>query len=329
MPPLEELYRRLLIAYPAGYREQHEAEILTTLIDAAEEGRRLPSPREAAGLLVGGLRTRGVIAGRQGWRTLWADALRVAAVLLLASRLADTQVLYLDAVGPRVRLVPVLLALGMVAAVRGAGRLSRGLLVLGGVVASVYWTQPVGGTMLTPQRLAADISEYVTPLYRAPAVAPVVLAMGLILWQVFLRAARRPWSWWLAVALVAYALVLQLSEREGIWSGLEGLGHVVAAVSLPRLALPGVPPGRPLAHRRRSASRSGSRPLRGLLPAWRAQRPPRLRTPRRQPLGERVRDRRGHRDGRGGGDHGGAGAPPPARPSLKHGLNVPKATMGR
>ena len=240
MPPLEELYRRLLIAYPAGYREQHEAEILTTLIDAAEEGRRLPSPREAAGLLVGGLRTRGVIAGRQGWRTLWADALRVAAVLLLASRLADTQVLYLDAVGPRVRLVPVLLALGMVAAVRGAGRLSRGLLVLGGVVASVYWTQPVGGTMLTPQRLAADISEYVTPLYRAPAVAPVVLAMGLILWQVFLRAARRPWSWWLAVALVAYALVLQLSEREGIWSGLEGLGHVVAAVSLPRLALPGV-----------------------------------------------------------------------------------------
>lgn len=76
MPPLEELYRRLLVAYPAGYRQEHEAEMLTTLIDAAAAGRRVPSLPEAADLLVGGLRTRGVIAGRDGWRTLWAEALR-------------------------------------------------------------------------------------------------------------------------------------------------------------------------------------------------------------------------------------------------------------
>lgn len=242
MPPLETLYRRLLVAYPAAYRSDHEAEILTTLADAAEPGRRLPSLREACGLLVGGLRTRGVIAGREGWRTLLADALRIAAVLLLASRLADTQLLLLDAQGPRVRLVPVLLALGIVAAVRGAGRLGLGVLVLGGLVASVYWASPGPGgdaTVLTPHRLATSISEYLTPVYRGPAVAPVLLAMGLLLWQVSLRTARRPWSWWLAAALVACPVVLQLWLREGVWTGDTAL-HVLAAEWVPRLALPGV-----------------------------------------------------------------------------------------
>ncbi len=169
-------------------------------------------------------------------------------MLLLASRLAETQMLYLDVQWPRVRLVPLLLALGIVAAVRGAGRLSLGLLVLGGVVASVYWSQgfPLGanpwGTaiVLTPHRLAADISDYLTPLLRAPQVVPVVLAIALLLSQVSLRTARRPWSWRLAAALVLAPVVLQLLMWQTLFAGYESPLHMLVTVWVPRIGLPGV-----------------------------------------------------------------------------------------
>jgi hypothetical protein len=106
----------------------------------------------------------------------------------------------------------------------------------------VFWHGPASGTMLTPHRLAADISEYLTPVDRAPAVAAVVLAMALLLWELSLRAVRRPWSWWLAAALVAYPMVLaQLAPLEGLWAAPDsGLAlQALAAVGAPRLLLPG------------------------------------------------------------------------------------------
>jgi hypothetical protein len=58
MPTLEAIYRRLMIAYPAHYRRMREDEIVGTLLDVAAPGQTLPNPREAAGLVWGGLRTR-------------------------------------------------------------------------------------------------------------------------------------------------------------------------------------------------------------------------------------------------------------------------------
>lgn len=58
MSTLEALYRRLMFAYPGQYRRIREDEIVGTLLDVARPGQRLPSLREAAGLILGGLRTR-------------------------------------------------------------------------------------------------------------------------------------------------------------------------------------------------------------------------------------------------------------------------------
>jgi hypothetical protein len=48
---LERHYRRLLVCYPAAFRQEHEQEILSVLIAGAEEGQRWPRLAEAADLL--------------------------------------------------------------------------------------------------------------------------------------------------------------------------------------------------------------------------------------------------------------------------------------
>ncbi|GIF41387.1 hypothetical protein Axi01nite_56980 [Actinoplanes xinjiangensis] len=57
-PALERIYRRLLHAYPRSYRRTHGAEIVTTLLEMAEPGRRRPRPADAWHLLASGLRHR-------------------------------------------------------------------------------------------------------------------------------------------------------------------------------------------------------------------------------------------------------------------------------
>lgn len=48
---LERRYRRLLALYPAAFREEHEEEMLTVLINGAAAGQRRPRLAEAADLL--------------------------------------------------------------------------------------------------------------------------------------------------------------------------------------------------------------------------------------------------------------------------------------
>jgi hypothetical protein len=48
---LERRYRRLLVCYPAAFRQQHEQEILSVLMAGAEEGQRWPRLAEVADLL--------------------------------------------------------------------------------------------------------------------------------------------------------------------------------------------------------------------------------------------------------------------------------------
>jgi hypothetical protein len=58
MSPLERRYKVLLLAYPAWYRRERGAEILTTLLDASPPGAAWPSARDAISLLMGGLKIR-------------------------------------------------------------------------------------------------------------------------------------------------------------------------------------------------------------------------------------------------------------------------------
>ena len=55
---LERAYRRLLLAYPGRYRRRHGTEIVTTLLEMAEPGRRRPARADTWHLLASGLRQR-------------------------------------------------------------------------------------------------------------------------------------------------------------------------------------------------------------------------------------------------------------------------------
>jgi hypothetical protein len=56
--PLQLAYARLLRCYPRWYRRERGAEILTTLIDAAQPGQRRPTRADVVDLLLGALRCR-------------------------------------------------------------------------------------------------------------------------------------------------------------------------------------------------------------------------------------------------------------------------------
>ena len=74
---LERRYRKLLRAYPLGYRAQREEEILGTYLELAGQDRRWPTARDATDVLASSLRERlrangtlGVIPAC-GWRPPW------------------------------------------------------------------------------------------------------------------------------------------------------------------------------------------------------------------------------------------------------------------
>jgi hypothetical protein len=77
---LERRYRKLLRAYPVGYRAQREEEILGTYLELASQDRRWPTARDAADVLAGSLRERLRANGTLGV----IPGLRVAATVALS-----------------------------------------------------------------------------------------------------------------------------------------------------------------------------------------------------------------------------------------------------
>jgi hypothetical protein len=73
---LERRCRLLLLAYPAGYRQDRGEEIIGTLLEATPEGRSWPTVRDVRGLVMGGLRARAALNRHQ----TTAENLRIAAV---------------------------------------------------------------------------------------------------------------------------------------------------------------------------------------------------------------------------------------------------------
>jgi hypothetical protein len=86
----ERRYQRLLRLYPRWYREERGAEMLATLMQAAESGSARPARREIGALVLGALRTRvgANMTGSPG--QLWLSALRVAVLLLVAYATASS-----------------------------------------------------------------------------------------------------------------------------------------------------------------------------------------------------------------------------------------------
>jgi hypothetical protein len=189
--PLERWYRRLLRTYPDPYRRDHGDELLTTLLDAARPGQRLPAPREAASLLAGGLRARALLAGPSN-RRLWAGGLWLGAFLLVAENVASAlsgQWLELSfAWSHGYRYLPSVLALlpilGLVAVLRGWRRTGAALVAATAVVAASPLSSNIGVYAMAtrhPDLLAR---------YLLPAAILIVLA-----WRSPAGKVRRSWLW--------------------------------------------------------------------------------------------------------------------------------------
>ena len=80
---LELAYRRLLLAYPADYRNDRGDELVSTLLASAPPGRRTPTIAEAFDLLYHGFRTRARLTRRTLTGPAAADELVQAAVVSL------------------------------------------------------------------------------------------------------------------------------------------------------------------------------------------------------------------------------------------------------
>jgi len=181
---LERRYHLLLGAYPPEYLDRHEEEILGTLLDGAKPGQVRPSLREASSLVVAGIRARSRLATAHGRPRLWADSIRLAALLLLASVLSDQVAMGSE---PVALLATASVACGIVAVVIGASRLGA-LLVASALVTSVVAT--ARWEVLLPASWEYDVACIVT----------IAVALGTLS---FLPGTNRPWRWWLAVIAIA------------------------------------------------------------------------------------------------------------------------------
>ncbi len=203
---LEHRYRRLLFAYPPGYRAGHGDELIGTVLDGTEPGRSFPSPRESAGLIVGGLRTRAVQAAAT---PAWADGLHLGATVLA--------VLNLSTLVPYAGSVPLWTALSaftLLAVLRGWVRTAIPLVAVTGVkTAGLAMGVPLLGVTLLPVRpdaLLPGIAVWRDSALHAVGgpVAPVT-GYALLLAALLALAPRggpartRSSWWWLAVPVIA------------------------------------------------------------------------------------------------------------------------------
>ncbi|MDP9848408.1 hypothetical protein [Streptosporangium lutulentum] len=201
MTTLERRYRRLLLAYPRGYRSAHGDEILDLLLDTAEPGSSLPSLKETAGLFAGGLRARVTQAARG---PAWVDGLHLGVTALTVVNLA--------VLVPYTRSLPLwvaLSALAVLAVLRGWLRPALPLVLVTGVKAGALAT----GTPLLDHTLLPVFPDFLvdSALYSTGgllgAVAGHVLAFaGLLALAACGQPVRtRSWCWLLPIPLLAAA----------------------------------------------------------------------------------------------------------------------------
>ncbi|MEO3795203.1 hypothetical protein ABGB14_33745 [Nonomuraea sp. B10E15] len=221
MSALERRYRRLLRAYPRAYRAAHGDELLDVLLESAGPGRTVPVPREAWGLLSGGVRSR-IVHLATG--NPWKDGLHLGVTALAAAQLAAllpyagamplwtaASALALVAVlrGWAWAAIPLTLVVGMKAVAIAGGRQIFDLTLL-----------PVYPSPLGDQALFADSGPYVV----AGGYAVTLAGLGVLATRGRPLRAR---SWWWCAAAVAAA-----------WSGPQWMAEESTfSLSLSRMAV--------------------------------------------------------------------------------------------
>lgn len=206
---LARRYKALLRAYPQAYRHQRGDELLGTLMDRAEQGRRWPPAREAISLLTSGVRSRLRSDKTGSPREVWVGGLRVALVVLLAVELADLVISLRG--GPHGRIVVVTLTLGLLtflAAVRD----------------------------YRPAALAATLFWQAASIWTGVVSWPMATATVILILLTIDRRTRRgalPGTWWLAPpAALAILHWPQLASPEPVYAYDYRQIVIVAAIGL-------------------------------------------------------------------------------------------------
>ena len=214
---LRRRYQRLLVTYPSAYRRAHGDEILGTLLEAARPDQQFPAPREAASLLLGGLRTRARQAAKQSPRRLWTDGLQLGVLLIVLVNLGH-------ALQPPFTfpLWIALVALTALAVLRGWTRTA----LIAATVTALAAARPLLPQVSLPWWLTGYGDWPVVARYAVPAVVLAVLS-----WPRVGRARARSW-WWLVLPAAAM-LPLEGDAWTLAQAGLEiGLLLVVLVVAV-------------------------------------------------------------------------------------------------
>lgn len=209
---LERRYRLLLGAYPPQYIDNHEEEIIGTLLEGARPGQLRPTLAEAYNLLVAGFRLR-VRTSTDGLPTRnWSDSNRLAALLILASVLSDR----LSGGSDGIPLAAsALVACSIVAVVTGSQRVGTGLALSALVVSAIATNR---WELLLPSAWLYDCSS--------------LLAIAFALAAASIRGGgRRPWPGWLAVIAIAVPFLYRV-----FWLGSLDQYHI--PLSIFELVLP-------------------------------------------------------------------------------------------
>jgi hypothetical protein len=221
---LRRRYERLLVTYPSAYRRAHGDEIVGTLLEAARPDQQLPAPREAASLLLGGLRTRAHQAAMQSPTRLWTDGLQLGVLLIVLVNLGHA----LQSPFP---LWIALLALTALAVLRGWTRTA----LIAATVSAVAAARPLLPQVSLPWWLPGYGAWSVVARYAVPAAALAVLT-----WPRLDRPRARSW-WWLvlpAAAMLPLAGDAWTLAQAGLQVGLLLVILVVAVGALdPRPAI--------------------------------------------------------------------------------------------
>jgi hypothetical protein len=221
---LRRRYERLLFTYPPAYRRAYGEEMLSTLLEAARPDQRFPAPREAASLLLGGLRTRARQAAQQSPRRLWADGLQLGVLLIVLVNLGH-------ALQTRFPLWIALVAASALAVLRGWTRTA----LVATAAAALAAARPLLPHVGLPWWLPGYGDWSAVARYAVPAAILAVLA-----WPSVFRPRARS-CWWLVLPAVA-ALPLEgdawALAQAGLQVGLLLAGLVVAVAALdPRPAI--------------------------------------------------------------------------------------------
>lgn len=217
---LRRRYQRLLVTYPSAYRRAHGDEIISTLLDAARPDQRFPAPREAASLLLGGLRTRARQAALQAPRRLWTDGLHLGVLLIVLVNLGHA----LQPPSP-FPLWITLVAVGALAMLRGWTRTA----LMAATVTALAAARPLLPSVSLPWWLPGYGDWSVVARYAVPAAVLAVLA-----WPSVGRPPARSW-WWLLLPAAAM-LPLEGDAWALVQAGLEvGLLLVMLVVAVAAL----------------------------------------------------------------------------------------------